>query len=74
MHLLLCAAGTVGDVHPLLAVAVAMRSRGHRVTLFAHPDSTVAATLVPYGVPPHEGRVIRARELWQLHAAHQCCA
>ena len=36
MHLLLCAAGTVGDVHPLLAVAVAMRSRGHRVTLLAN--------------------------------------
>lgn len=40
--------------------------RGHRVTLFAHPDSRVPATLVPYGVPPHEGRGPRARELWQL--------
>jgi rhamnosyltransferase subunit B len=36
MHLILCAAGTVGDVHPLLAVAVAMRGRGHRVTLLAN--------------------------------------
>lgn len=37
MRLLLCAAGTAGDVHPLLAIAHGMRSRGHDVTLLANP-------------------------------------
>jgi glycosyltransferase involved in cell wall biosynthesis len=40
--------------------------RGHEVTLFAHPESRTAARLVPYGVPPHNGRRERARELWQV--------
>jgi glycosyltransferase involved in cell wall biosynthesis len=44
--------------------------RGHDVTLFAHPDSAVSgARLVPYGVPPHEGFVRRARELAQIGGA-----
>ncbi len=41
-------------------------SRGHRVTLYAHPDSTAAGTHVPYGAPPHTGHWLRAKELWQL--------
>ena len=36
------------------------------MTLFAHPESSVPAILVPYEVPPHEGGIPRARELWQL--------
>lgn len=40
--------------------------RGHAVTLFAHPDSTVPAELHPYGAPPHTTPAARARELWQL--------
>ena len=43
-------------------------ARGHQVTLFAHPDSDVPATLVPYGSPPHFGRRHRAKELWQVGA------
>jgi glycosyltransferase involved in cell wall biosynthesis len=42
--------------------------RGHRVTLFAHPDSRTEAILVPYGVPPHVGPRARATELWQVGA------
>jgi glycosyltransferase involved in cell wall biosynthesis len=42
--------------------------RGHEVTLFAHPDSQTAATLVRYGVPPHQGFAARSRELWQVGA------
>lgn len=41
-------------------------ARGHRVTLFAHPDSRTAAELVPYGVPPHVGPLPRARELAEV--------
>ncbi len=45
-------------------------ARGHRVTLFAHPDSNVpGALLVPYGAPPHVGTVARVRELAELGGA-----
>jgi glycosyltransferase involved in cell wall biosynthesis len=45
-----------------------LTARGHRVTLFAHPESEVPATLVPYGSPPHFSKLARARELWQVGA------
>jgi len=41
-------------------------SRGHQVTLFAHPGSKTPAELIPYGVPPHKGTRARIRELTQL--------
>jgi glycosyltransferase involved in cell wall biosynthesis len=43
-----------------------LAARGHHVTLFAHPESHVPATLVPYGVPPHFTKSARGRELWQV--------
>ncbi len=43
-------------------------SRGHQVTLAAHPASSTPARLVPYGCPPHTGRLNRLRELWQAAA------
>lgn len=33
LHALLCPVGSLGDLHPLLAVGAAMRARGHRVTV-----------------------------------------
>lgn len=45
-----------------------LAARGHEVTLFAHPDSRAAGTLVPYGVPPHIGARARLRELVQVGA------
>lgn len=41
-------------------------NQGHRVTLYAHPDSNTAGNLVPYGAPPHTGGWLRTKELWQL--------
>jgi glycosyltransferase involved in cell wall biosynthesis len=43
-----------------------LTSRGHDVTLFAHPDSRTPARLQPYGAAPHTGALARARELWQV--------
>ena len=40
--------------------------RGHAVTLFAHPDSSTAGELLPYGVPPHVGWRARMTELGQV--------
>lgn len=36
MKVLVCAAGTTGDVHPLVAIAERMRDRGHDVVLLAN--------------------------------------
>jgi glycosyltransferase involved in cell wall biosynthesis len=44
-------------------------ARGHQVTLFAHPESSVDVPLVPYGAPPHVGPWNRWKELWQLGSA-----
>jgi glycosyltransferase involved in cell wall biosynthesis len=43
-------------------------SRGHRVTLLAHPDSRTEALLIPYGAPPHVGPRARLTELRQVGA------
>jgi len=40
--------------------------RGHKVILWAHPDSKVECELLPYGAPPHWGVSARAKELWQV--------
>ncbi len=47
-------------------VARGLVARGHDVTLLAHPASTTAGKLVPYGVPPHTGWRARGLELWQV--------
>lgn len=46
-----------------------LTERGHDITLFAHPGSTTACHLRPYGVPPHQGLKARMTELWQVGAA-----
>ena len=37
MRLLVCASGTIGDVHPLVGIAARMQERGHEVILLANP-------------------------------------
>ena len=49
-----------------------LAARGHEVTLWAHPDSDVPAELVPYGIEPHWGRVVRTRELLQVMTGLAC--
>jgi len=41
-------------------------SKGHEVTLFAHPASKVKCRLIPYGIPPHKGPFIRVQEVLQI--------
>jgi len=45
-----------------------LAERGHRLTLFAHPESRPPSEveLVPYGSPPHRGPLDRSRELAQV--------
>ena len=35
-HVVLAALGSLGDLHPALAIAIELRARGHRVTLVSH--------------------------------------
>lgn len=59
-----------GGIERVVDLAVrGLVARGHDVTLFAHPDSSVPVRVVSYGVPPHWGRIVRTRELWQLGSA-----
>jgi glycosyltransferase involved in cell wall biosynthesis len=61
---------TYGGIERVVAALVQhLSSRGHDVTLFAHPDSHTVAAHVPYGRPPHHGLRARATELWQVGAA-----
>jgi glycosyltransferase involved in cell wall biosynthesis len=46
-----------------------LSSRGHQVTLIAHPGSRTTARLVPYGRPPHTGWRARAGELVDVGSA-----
>jgi glycosyltransferase involved in cell wall biosynthesis len=59
-----------GGIERVADIAVrGLIERGHEVTLFAHPESNTAATLVPYGSPPHQSASDRRRDLAQLGAA-----
>jgi glycosyltransferase involved in cell wall biosynthesis len=58
--------GYGGIERVVASVADELVSRGHDVTLVAHPASRTRAALVPYGAPPHRGPVARARELAQV--------
>lgn len=50
-------------------VARELASRGHDVTLIAHPESRTAARLIAYGRPPHVGWRARAGELVDVGSA-----
>jgi glycosyltransferase involved in cell wall biosynthesis len=59
-----------GGIERVLAALIdELTTRGHQVTLFAHPDSSTAATLIAYGEPPHTGLRARTTELWQVASA-----
>lgn len=60
-----------GGIERIIDLVVrGLGARGHEVTLVAHPESrTPAASLVPYGVPPHQGAVPRMTELVQAGSA-----
>ena len=58
-----------GSERVVALVVAGLVRRGHHVTLIAHPDSHTDACLIPYGVPPHRGAIVRARELAQVSGA-----
>lgn len=58
---------TYGGIERVVAMLIeSYEAAGHTVTLFAHPDSKVRCKLVPYGAPPHRGRIVRMCEIIQI--------
>jgi UDP:flavonoid glycosyltransferase YjiC (YdhE family) len=69
MHYLITAIGSYGDVHPMVGLGEALRSRGHRVTVFVSPyfaDVIAAAglDLVPIGAVDDYLELTKHPDLW----------
>lgn len=69
MRVLVCASGTIGDLHPLVAIAAAMRRRGHEVYLLANSvyESLAAEANVafePVGTREEHEQVTSHPQLW----------
>jgi len=70
MHFLLSAIGSAGDVHPFIAVAQALQSRGHDVAVMASPYfetriERAGVPFVPLGRIEDFERVVDRPELWR---------
>ena len=68
-HFILVAVGSAGDVHPMAAVAQALKSRGHRVTLiasgyFAELADAMRLDFVGLGTRAEYQEAMRDPELW----------
>ena len=73
MKVLLPTVGSAGDIHPFLAIGIAMQARGHQVEIMSNP---LFADLVhqtgldffPVGKVEHCEAVYRSPKLW--HPVH----
>jgi hypothetical protein len=69
MRLLLTALGSYGDVHPMVGLGAAMRSRGHRVLIIANPHfrtvvESAQLELLPLGTEQEYDRLSHHPDLW----------
>lgn len=69
MHFLMSAAGSAGDVYPLIAIGRALRQRGHDVELLASHwfENQIAAAglgFVAAGAPGDYERLVASPDLW----------
>ena len=69
MRVCLVTFGSAGDVHPMLALGKALRTRGHSVTLLTNPAFAKAAAasgldFVPVGEERHYRETISHPKLW----------
>jgi rhamnosyltransferase subunit B len=69
MHFLFIPFGTAGDVHPFIGVAIALRQRGHRVTVLA--DSAFETAILAGGLefeslprPEDHAALLKHLDLW----------
>lgn len=69
MRLALVTMGSLGDVHPMLALGRAMRERGHEVTLLTNPVFEPLAvaqglSFVAVGTPEQQAQTLSHPKLW----------
>jgi UDP:flavonoid glycosyltransferase YjiC (YdhE family) len=71
LHVLLPTMGSAGDVHPFIALAAALKARGHRATILTNPlfQGTIEAQgigFIPVGSIAAAHAAIANPELWHL--------
>ncbi len=70
MHAILIPIGSHGDVHPFIGLGVALRARGHRVTLVTNPHFAPTAAkagleFVPLGTEAEMNEILENADLWK---------
>ena len=69
MRVLLATLGSAGDVHPILGIGLALRARGHTVTIitndaFAEPARRLGLDFIALGRREDAERIMRDPDLW----------
>ncbi|MGB9458524.1 MAG: nucleotide disphospho-sugar-binding domain-containing protein [Bryobacteraceae bacterium] len=78
-HVLLPTLGSAGDVHPMIALGIALRRRGHRATVitnevFADSVRSVGLEFIALGTAAEAQDTVADPRLWNPVKAFQCIA
>ena len=79
LEILLPTLGSSGDVHPTIAVALALKSRGHRATIltnefYGEQIRSAGIDFVPLGTIAEGEKVLSDPRLWDVNKGFQCIA
>jgi rhamnosyltransferase subunit B len=79
LHVLLPTLGSAGDVHPFIALGLALRARGHRATILTNPYFQPAIEMnglefLPVGATEDVGAVISDPDLWHTRKGFEVVA
>ena len=79
LHVLLPTMGSAGDVHPFIALGVALKARGHRATILTNPifQALIEAQglgFLPVGSAAEANAAIANPELWHLRKGFKVIA
>ena len=61
--------GSAGDVHPFVGIGIALKARGHEVSIITNPHFSPVVTraglrLVPFGTVDQFDRLTKQPDLW----------
>lgn len=79
LEILLPTLGSSGDVHPTIALALALKSRGHRATIltnefYGEQIRNVGIDFIPLGTIAEGEKVLADPRLWDANKGFQCIA
>ncbi len=79
LRVLLPTLGSAGDVHPTIALGLALQERGHSVTLltnefYGEQVRTAGLSFIPLGTIAEGEKVVADPRLWTLSKAFECIA